>query len=146
MQFGISARPGRRGHRRNPVYKAGLSGLLKSFADLIDNDLLIARPVVVAATGGSGRHAMVVLRANPVPTSLYAALEDWASADLGRRISRAARELSVLVRSGAGRQIADDNGGGYAHQFGGNATREQQSSEDVGFDTDLMRLATGGHY
>ncbi|ULR55533.1 hypothetical protein [Streptomyces deccanensis] len=52
--------------------------------------------------------------------------------------------LSVLVLSGAGRQIADDNWGGYAHQFGGNATRAQQSSEDVGFDTDLMRLATGG--
>jgi len=43
-----------------PVYKAGISGLFKSFADLVDNDLLIAAPVVLAATGGTARHAMVV--------------------------------------------------------------------------------------
>lgn len=137
-----------------PVYKAGISGLFKSFADLIDNDLLIATPVVLAATGGSARHAMVVdehlrplfafLRAIPMPTSLYAAPEDWASTDLGKRITRAAQELSVLLRSGAGRQIADGNWGGYQHQFGGNATRAQRSLKDIDFDTDLMRLATGG--
>ncbi|MFC9914158.1 CE1759 family FMN reductase [Streptomyces sp. NPDC127197] len=100
-----------------PVYKAGVSGLFKSFADLIDNDLLIAKPIVLAATGGSARHAMVVdeqlrplfafLRAIPMPTSLYAAPEDWGSTDLGKRIARAAQELSVMLRSGAGRQIAD---------------------------------------
>ncbi|MFF4693086.1 CE1759 family FMN reductase [Streptomyces sp. NPDC001307] len=136
-----------------PVYKAGISGLFKSFADLIDNDLLIAKPVVLAATGGSTRHAMVVddqlrplfafLRTIPVPTSLYCAPEDWASTDLGRRIARAAQELSVMLRSGAGRQIADSNWSGYDHQFGGNATRAQQSLDDVDFTTDLMRLATG---
>ncbi|MCW2672668.1 MAG: NADH-dependent reductase, partial [Frankiales bacterium] len=43
-----------------PVYKAGISGLFKSFVDLIDNDLLIAKPVILAATGGTARHAMVV--------------------------------------------------------------------------------------
>ncbi|MET7356100.1 CE1759 family FMN reductase [Streptomyces mirabilis] len=137
-----------------PVYKAGISGLFKSFADLIDNDLLIAKPVVLAATGGSARHAMVVddqlrplfgfLRTIPVPTSLYAAPEDWASTDLGKRIARAAQELSVMLRSGAGRQIADSNWSGYGHQFGGNAVRAQRSLDDVDFTTDLMRLATGG--
>ncbi|MEU1345431.1 CE1759 family FMN reductase [Streptomyces sp. NPDC005827] len=137
-----------------PVYKAGISGLFKSFVDLIDNDLLIAKPVVLAATGGSARHAMVVdehlrplfafLRALPMPTSLYATPEDWGSTDLGNRIARAAQELSVLLRSGAGRQIADSNWGGYQHQFGGNATAAERSVEDVDFDTDLMRLATGG--
>ncbi|MEV5847498.1 CE1759 family FMN reductase [Streptomyces sp. NPDC051985] len=137
-----------------PVYKAGISGLFKSFVDLIDNDLLIARPVVLAATGGSARHAMVVdehlrplfafLRALPMPTSLYVTPEDWGSTDLGKRIARAAQELSVLLRSGAGRQIADSNWGGYQHQFGGNATAAERSVEDVDFDTDLMRLATGG--
>jgi FMN reductase len=136
-----------------PVYKAGISGLFKSFADLIDNDLLIAKPVVLAATGGSARHAMVVddqlrplfafLRTIPVPTSLYAAPEDWASTDLGKRIARAAQELSVMLRSGAGLQIADSNWSGYDHQFGGNATRAERSLDDVDFTTDLMRLATG---
>ena len=137
-----------------PVYKAGISGLFKSFADLIDNDLLIAKPVILAATGGSARHAMVVdehlrplfafLRAIPMPTSLYAAPEDWGSADLGKRIARAAAELAVILRSQAPREIADSNWAGYQHQFGGNATRAEQSVDDVDFSTDLMRLAAGG--
>jgi FMN reductase len=137
-----------------PVYKAGISGLFKSFADLVDNDLLIAKPVILAATGGTARHAMVVdeqlrplfafLRAIPMPTSLYAAPEDWGSNDLGKRIARAATELALLVRSGAPREIADDNWTGYSHQFAGNATRAERSVADVDFDSDLMRLAAGG--
>ncbi|MFD3590601.1 CE1759 family FMN reductase [Streptomyces sp. NPDC058683] len=137
-----------------PVYKAGISGLFKSFADLIDNDLLIAKPVVLAATGGSARHSMVVddhlrplfafLRTIPMPTSLYAAPEDWGSTDLGKRIARAAGELAAVLRSGAGRDIADGNRAGYRHAFGSTATRAEHSTEDVDFDTDLMRLATGG--
>lgn len=137
-----------------PVYKAAISGLFKSFVDLIDNDLLVAKPVILAATGGTARHAMVVddqlrplfafLRAIPLPTSLYAAPEDWGSAELGRRIARAANELTMLLRSGAPRQIADENWDGYQHQFAGNATRAEQSVADVDFDTDLMRLAAGG--
>ena len=137
-----------------PVYKAGISGLFKSFADLIDNDLLIAKPVVLAATGGTARHAMVVdeqmrplfafLRAIPVPTSLYAAPEDWGSADLGTRITRAATELALLLRSGAPRDIADENWAGYQHHFAGNATRAERSITDVDFTSDLMRLAAGG--
>jgi FMN reductase len=137
-----------------PVYKAGISGLFKSFADLIDDDLLIAKPVILAATGGTARHAMVVdeqlrplfafLRAIPVPTSLYAAPEDWGSPELGKRITRAATELALLVRSGASVEIADENWRAYQHQFNGNATRTERSIANVDFSTDLMRLATGG--
>jgi FMN reductase len=137
-----------------PVYKAGISGLFKSFADLIDNDLLIAKPVVLAATGGSARHAMVVdeqmrplfafLRALPLPTSLFAAPEDWGSADLGKRVSRAAGELTAFLRSDITADIAGDGWGGYQHQFNGNATRAERGVTDVDFDTDLMRLAAGG--
>jgi hypothetical protein len=45
-----------------PVYKAGISGLFKPFADLIDNDLLIAKPVILGATGGSAGELAVLLR------------------------------------------------------------------------------------
>lgn len=137
-----------------PVYKAGMSGLFKSFVDLLDNDLLIATPIVLAATAGTARHAMVVdeqlrplfafLRAIPVPTSLFAAPEDWGSPSLGERIERAATELVLLVRSGVGRSIADHAWAGYQHQFSGNATRAERDAADVDFDTDLMRLAAGG--
>jgi FMN reductase len=137
-----------------PVYKAGISGLFKSFADLIDNDLLIAKPVVLAATGGTARHALVVdeqlrplfafLRAIPTPTSLYAAPEDWGSSDLGARIARASTELTLLLRSGVSRNIAEENWTGYQHEFAGNATRAERSVADLDFDTDLMRMAAGG--
>lgn len=137
-----------------PVYKAGVSGLFKSFADVLDNDLLIAKPVILASTAGTSRHAMVVdeqlrplfafLRALPVPTSLFAAPEDWGSSALGDRIARAATELVLLLQSGVGRSIADNAWTGYQHQFAGNATRADHSAPDLDFNTDLMRLAAGG--
>ncbi|MFD1941778.1 CE1759 family FMN reductase [Paradevosia shaoguanensis] len=137
-----------------PVYKAGISGLFKSFIDLIDNDLLIAKPVVLAATAGTARHAMVgdeqmrplfaFLRAMAMPTSVFAAPEDWAAPELGTRIDRVAGELTQFVASGVGRAIADAGWNGYQHQFGGNAIQAERKAEDVNLDTDLMRLAAGG--
>ncbi|WP_022885682.1 CE1759 family FMN reductase [Glaciibacter superstes] len=137
-----------------PVYKAGISGLFKSFADVLDNDLLIAKPVILAATAGTARHAMVVdeqlrplfafLRAIPAPTSLFAAPEDWGGSALGERIDRAATELVLLLQSGVGRSIADSAWTGYQHQFNGNATRAERGADDVDFSTDLMRMAAGG--
>jgi FMN reductase len=137
-----------------PVYKAGISGLFKSFVDLMDNDLLIARPMVLAATAGTSRHAMVLddqmrplfafMRALPVPTSVFAAPEDWASTDLGRRIDRAGAELASFVAAGVGSSITDKAWGSYQHQFGSSAARAEQGNDQVDFGSDLMRLATGG--
>ena len=136
-----------------PVYKAGLSGLFKTFIDVLDDDLLIAKPVLLAATAGSARHAMVTddhlrplfafLRAIPAPTSLFAAPEDWAATDLSKRIDRAARELTALITSRVGHDITDDGWSAYQHTFGGNATRADRTADDVNLDTDLMRLARG---
>jgi hypothetical protein len=58
----------------------------------------------------------------------------------------AALPLSSLRSSGAALpgDIAENNWTGYQHQFGGNATRAERSVDDVNFDTELMRLATGG--
>lgn len=137
-----------------PVYKAGVSGLFKSFIDLLDNDLLIARPVVLAATAGSARHAMVVddqmrplfafMRALPVPTGLFAAPEDWSAPDLSSRIARAATELAQFVHTGVGRAITSQAWQGYQHQYGSSIARSENAAEKIDFDTDLMRLATGG--
>jgi FMN reductase len=134
-----------------PVYKAGISGLFKTFVDILDNDLIVAKPVLLAATGGTARHALVIddqmrplfayLRALALPTSVYAAPEDWGSTELGGRIDRAATELVALVRADLQGQIAWS---GYQHQFAGNATRAERSASDVDFDSPLMRLATGG--
>jgi FMN reductase len=137
-----------------PVYKAGMSGLFKSFVDVLDNDLLIAKPVVLAATAGSSRHALVVdeqmrslfayMRALTMPTSVFAAPEDWGSTDLGERVQRAATELAVVIQRQIEQGIADRGWSGYQHEFAGNATRAEQTAADVDFDSPLMRLAAGG--
>ena len=137
-----------------PVYKAGISGLFKSFIDVLDDDLLIAKPVLLAATAGSGRHALVIddqmrplfayMRALTLPTSVFAGPEDWGASELGDRIGRAATELTVLVRAQIERQVTDRQWSGYQHQFAGNATRAEQAAADLDFDSPLMRLAAGG--
>jgi len=138
-----------------PVYKAGPSGLFKSFFDLLDNDLLIGKPVVLAATAGTSRHALVAddqlrplfayLRALPVPTSLFAAPEDWADPALNQRASRAARELVLLMESGFARAVRDEAWDSYQHEFAGSAAPRPEDDEPaINLNTDLMRLAAGG--
>ena len=133
-----------------PVYAAGASGLFTSFFQVLDNDLLIAKPVVLAATAGTARHALVVdeqlrslfayLRTIVVPTSLFAAPEDWRDPALNKRIERAAGELALLLYSGFARQVRDESWGSYQHEFGSAGGTEVS----IDLDSDLMRLATGG--
>jgi FMN reductase len=138
-----------------PVYKAGASGLFKSFFDLLDNDLLIGKPVILAATAGTARHALVAddqlrplfayLRALPVPTSLFAAPEDWADPALNQRAERAARELILLMESGFARAVRDEAWDGYQHEFASSAEARRGGDEPaINLNTDLMRLAAGG--
>ena len=104
-----------------PVFNASYSGLFKSFFDLVDVDAMEGKPVLIAATGGSPRHSMVLdhalrplfgyLRTVVVPTGVYAASEDWAStsgdtATLSDRIRRAATQLVALMPTGTVRQAA----------------------------------------
>jgi FMN reductase len=133
-----------------PVYKAGPSGLFTSFFDVLDDDLVIARPVVLAATAGTSRHALVVdeqmrsmfayLRALTIPTSLFAAPEDWGDPALNKRIDRAAVELVLLMESGFARKIRDASWDSYQHEYGSAGGTEV----GIDLDTDLMRLAAGG--
>jgi FMN reductase len=133
-----------------PVYKASPSGLFTSFFDVLDNDLLIAKPVVLAATAGTARHALVAddqmrplfayLRTMTVPTSLFAAPEDWSDPALNTRIDRAARELVLLMESGFAGKVRDESWPSYQHEFGSAGGTET----GIDLDTDLMRLATGG--
>lgn len=97
-----------------PVFSASYSGLFKSFFDALsstDPEALTGTPVLIAATGGSARHSLVLdhalrplfsyLRAVVVPTGVYAASEDWGAEGLNARIGRAAGELAALA-AGAG--------------------------------------------
>lgn len=133
-----------------PVYKAGASGLFSSFFQILDNDLLIGTPVILGGTGGSARHALVVddqlrglfgyLRALPTPTGIFAAPGDWTGEELGNRTARASRELLALISSGFRESSRGGGWNGYQHSYG-SANGTERS---VDFDSELMRLATGG--
>ena len=133
-----------------PVYKAGPSGLFTSFFHVLDNDLLIATPVVLAATAGTPRHALVIddqmrpmfayLRTLTAPTSVYASTEDWNDTELTTRIDRAAAELFALMESGVAHTIRGTSWRHYQHEFGSAGGSEVS----IDLDSDLMKLAAGG--
>ncbi|MFH8791047.1 FMN reductase [Streptomyces sp. NPDC017941] len=108
-----------------PVFAASYSGLFKSFFDVIDPDALTGKPVLIAATGGTARHSLVLdhalrplfahLRAVVVPTAVYAASEDWGSGGdaytdgLPGRVRRAGAQLATLMAARpAGAEPDDD--------------------------------------
>lgn len=99
----------------SPVFQGSYSGLFKMLFDALHTDALNAMPTIIAATGGSQRHALVTeyalrplltyLHAQVVPTSLFAATADFGSdegAALTQRIERAARELAQLMLATSG--------------------------------------------
>lgn len=98
-----------------PVFQGSYSGLFKMLFDALHTDSLNAMPTIIAATAGSQRHSLVTeyalrplfayLRANVVPTSLFAATEDFGNdegAAFTRRVDRAARELAELLVTTSG--------------------------------------------
>lgn len=88
----------------SPVYRASYTGLFKHFVDFIGWDKLYNKPVLVAASGGSDRHALVLehqlrplfatMQAHVLPVGVYASEADFSdyavsSAALGERIKLA---------------------------------------------------------
>ncbi len=99
-----------------PVFTAGPAGMFKSFLDVLDTTALVGTPVLLGATGGTSRHSLVLeygvrpvltyLHADVVPTSVFAATDDWAEdvddvKSLPDRIRRAAAELAERVAAKA---------------------------------------------
>lgn len=70
-----------------PVYRGSYTGLFKHFFDFIHQDALIDKPVLLAATGGSERHALVIehqlrplfsfFQARTLPLGIYATDKDF---------------------------------------------------------------------
>jgi FMN reductase len=97
-----------------PIFSASYSGLFKTFFDVLEIDALAGTPALIAATAGTARHSLALehvvrplfsyLHAVVVPTTVFAASEDWGAGSsageaLSERIDRAARELARLVAS-----------------------------------------------
>ncbi|MGW6461265.1 FMN reductase [Streptomyces sp. NPDC055078] len=60
----------------SPVFRGSYTGLFKHFFDLVDQYALAAKPVMLAATGGSDRHALVIEHAM---RPLFAFLQAWTA-------------------------------------------------------------------
>ncbi len=95
-----------------PVYKGSYTGLFKHVIDLVHPEALVGRPVLLAATGGGERHALMVehqlrplfgfFRAQTVPAAVYASeaeLEGYvvASTALQARIDEASAQAAALL-------------------------------------------------
>lgn len=94
-----------------PVFNASYAGLFKVFFDVLDEGSLRGKPVLLGATGGTARHSLAIdqamvplffyLKATVVPTTVFAATDDWGDdSGLSRRIKQAAAELVQLVAGG----------------------------------------------
>ncbi|WP_208247908.1 FMN reductase (plasmid) [Rhizobium sp. T1470] len=94
-----------------PTYKGSYPGLFKHLIDLIDPHELKSKPILITATGGGDRHALMVehqLRpllgffvAHTLPTAAYASDRDFidyavASEHLSKRIEEAVNEMGVF--------------------------------------------------
>jgi FMN reductase len=99
-----------------PVYRGSYTGLFKHLFDLIDQNSLIDVPVILAATGGSDRHCLILehqlrplfgfFQAYTVPTTIYATTGDFRDGELDSelvraRIAAAARQALRLTRKRA---------------------------------------------
>ena len=104
-----------------PVFSASYSGLFKSFFDVLEEGSLDGKPVLLGATAGTARHSLVLelalrplfayLRADVVPTAVFAASEDFGATGpgggLSARVERAGRELADRVRGRARTPVVD---------------------------------------
>ncbi|ACA95750.1 MULTISPECIES: FMN reductase [Burkholderia cepacia complex] len=88
----------------SPVYRASYTGLFKHLFDLVRHDALVDVPVLLAATGGSERHALVIdhqlrplfsfFQARTLPIGVYASESDF---DQYQIASPALRERIALA-------------------------------------------------
>ncbi len=98
----------------SPAYRATYTGLFKLFFDHVGQYALIDKPIVLTATGGSDRHALLVehqmrplfgfFQSLTLPLGIYASERDFAdyeiaSDDLRERIDTSVARTLPLIRS-----------------------------------------------
>ena len=98
----------------SPVYRASFTGLFKHLFDFVGQYALVGKPVLLAATGGGDRHALIIehqfrplfgfFQALTLPIGVYANDSDFtagavSSLDLHERIDLAVARSLPLIRS-----------------------------------------------
>ena len=106
----------------SPVYRASFTGLFKHLFDVVGQYALVGTPVLLAATGGGERHALILehqlrplfgfFQALTLPVGVYASDADFAgyeltSPDVKRRIDQAVTRSLPLVRQAAAQRISE---------------------------------------
>lgn len=96
----------------SPTYKGSYTGLFKHFFDLMDPGALRGKPVLLVATGGGERHALIVehqmrplfgfFEAFALPTAIYATDRDFVdgvlvSEAINARAARAVEDVGVTL-------------------------------------------------
>ena len=96
----------------SPVYKGSYTGLFKHLFDFVEPEALAGKPVILTATGGGPRHALIVehslrplfgfFTALTIPTAIYASDADFRDGALiegavSERAASAARQLAGLL-------------------------------------------------
>jgi len=93
-----------------PVYRGSYTGLFKHLFDLVHHEALIGKPVLLAATGGSERHSLVIdhqlrplfafFQSLTLPLGVYANDSDFSKYEVS---SDALKErIHLAVASGVG--------------------------------------------
>lgn len=98
----------------SPVYRASFTGLFKHLFDFVDQYALVDTPILLAATGGSERHALIIehqfrplfgfFQALTLPVGVYAHDSDFtdyqiSSIRLQERLEKAVLKAIPLIRS-----------------------------------------------
>lgn len=88
-----------------PVYRGTYPGQFKHLFDLIGQDALVGKPVLLAATGGSDRHALVIdhqlrplfsfFQSLTAPIGVYASEADFSNYRISSEALRARVALAV---------------------------------------------------
>jgi FMN reductase len=105
----------------SPAYRASYTGLFKLFFDHVGQYALVDKPIILTATGGSDRHALLVehqmrplfgfFQAHTLPLGIFAGEADFSdyqvtSEDLSSRIDLSIRRALPLIAATATPEFA----------------------------------------
>ncbi|WP_149085871.1 MULTISPECIES: FMN reductase [Microbacterium] len=89
----------------SPVYRASFTGLFKHLFDFVDQYALVGTPVLLAATGGGERHALMIehqlrplfafFQALTLPLGVYASTTDFDGYDVATEVLRSRIALAA---------------------------------------------------
>ena len=106
----------------SPVYRASFTGLFKHLFDFVGQYALVGTPVLLAATGGGERHALILehqmrplfgfFQALTLPVGVYASDTDFDGYELTseavkRRIDQAVTRSLPLVSQAAAQRVSE---------------------------------------